>query len=153
MARRVFHGPRHDRKIVTGGEYLEGAELLNLAGELYGHLLTGLVDSAVPGPAEPDEVVILGHDLAGRARKVDGQGGHCAAEIIDVEDQIRIKIGQFTPDDPTDARIDKTVFVAGGVDRLYARQAEAPEQVRLEERRHKCAACAVDMNRNVQAGE
>ena len=42
--------------------------------------------------------------------------------------------------------------MAGGVDGFDARQAKVPEQVRLQERRDKAAAGAIDMNGDVEAG-
>ena len=110
------------------------------------------MDGAIPGLAEPDEVVILGHDLARWAGEVDGQRGHCAAEVIDVEDQIGIEILKLAPDDPAHARIDQAVLVARSVDGFDAWQAKVPEQVRLEERRDEAAAGAIDVDGNVEAG-
>jgi hypothetical protein len=42
--------------------------------------------------------------------------------------------------------------VAGGVDGLYAREAEVPLELRLQKGRDEAAAGAVDVNGNVEAG-
>src|SRR5208337_1461299 len=127
-------------------------ELGNLAGQFDGHLAARLMHGAIPGAAKPDEVVILRHDLAGGTREVDGQRGHCPAKVIDFEDQVFVEIGWLAPNDPAYAGIDQAVLVPRGVDGLDARQAEVPDEFGLDDRSDEAAACAIDMDRNIESG-
>jgi len=108
----VFEGPGDDGEIDAGGKHLEGPERRYFSGKLDGNLLTGLVDGAVAGFPETDEVVVLGDDLAGGAGEVDGQGGHGAAEVVDVEDEFGRQVAGFAPYDPADTGVDEAVFMA-----------------------------------------
>ena len=109
--RLLSKGPGQDGEIAPGRQHFKWAEFGDLAGKFDGHLLASLVDGAISGLAQPDEVVILGDDLARRPREVDGQGGHGAAQVIDVEDQIGIEILKLAPDDPAHAGIDQTILM------------------------------------------
>ena len=53
--------------------------------------------------AEPQEVVVLGDDLPGRAGEVDLEDGHVAAQVVDMEHQIVGQLGVVPPDHPADA--------------------------------------------------
>ncbi len=102
--------------------------------------------------AEPKEQIVLRDNLTGGTRKVQREGRHVAAQIIDVEDQIVGQIGFVAPDDPTDSQRREAVFVSRGVDRTHACQAKVPDQIRFDERRGKPARCGIDMHGNIEVG-
>ena len=105
---------------------------------------------AVTFLAETEEVVVLAGDLAARPREVEGEGGHVAAQVIDVEDQVFGKILGFAPDHPPDAEGRQAELVPRGVDRLDPGNAEVPLQFGSAEGRQEPAAGAIDMDGDVE---
>ena len=131
---------------------LEGPELGDLFGEIAAQLRTLRLDFAVALFAEAQEVVVLADDFAAGPREVEREGGHVAAEVVDVEDQLFGKIVLLAPQRPANAQRRETKFMAGSVDGFYPRQAEVPEKVRLHEGREESAAGSVDVDGDVEAG-
>src|ERR1039458_2144626 len=70
--RLLLESPREHREIGALAHQLKGAEGGNLFGEVNRHVLAGFVNFAIARLAKPDQVVILRHHLAGRAREVNG---------------------------------------------------------------------------------
>ena len=113
-------------------------------------VLGALHHLAVALASEDREHEVLSDHLASRAREVERERRHVAAEVVDVEDQVLRKRLRVAPDRPADPRVDESVLVARGVDRLDARKAEVPLEVGLDERRHEPARGRVDVERDVQ---
>ena len=107
---------------------------------------------AVAFSAQPYEIVILRDHLPARPREVQGEGRHVAAQIVDPEDQLLGQVRLCRARSPSHAQGREPELVAGGIDRLDARQAEVPDQIRAEERRHETAAGRIDVDRNVEPG-
>lgn len=76
--------------------------------------------------AKVDEVVVLRDDLRARPREVEGVGFFGAAKVVQLEDEVPGKVGFVTPNDPTDAGVDKPELVAGCVDGFDAGELEVP---------------------------
>ena len=129
-----------------------GPICLDLRGQLDGHVAAGLLDPPVALEAEAQERVVLGHDLRARAREVQGEGAHVAAQVVDVEDQVFGQDLLVAPDHPADAGVDQAVLVARGADAGHPRQAEVPGQVGLQERGDHRARGPVDVDRDVDPG-
>lgn len=73
-----------------------------------------------------NQVVVLCNNLCSWSREVQGVGLLCSAEVMEFEDKV---LGQelfVSPDDPTDACVDESEFVARSVDRLHAWELEIP---------------------------
>ena len=80
------------------------------------------MDAPVSLEAETQEVVVLGDDLAGRAREIDLEDGHIAAQVIHLEDQVIRQVRVLAPDDPADTQRRQAELMSGGVDGLHARE-------------------------------
>ena len=104
----------------------------------------------VAAETEPEEVVVLRHDLGAGPGEVERERRHAVAQVVDPEDEVVGQRGRVPPDDPANARVDQPVLVARGVDRGDPRQPEVPDHVGVEERRDEGAGRAVDVHRNVQ---
>ena len=151
----LFHlpGQGRDARIHFAAENdLEGPHLPDLLGKVLGCLVAGGVDAAVAVTAETQEIVVLGDGLAAGAREVQREGGHVAAEIIDVEDQVLGEVLLLAPDHPPAAQGREAELVAGRVDGLDPRNPEIPFELRRAERRQESAAGPVHVNRDVQPG-
>src|SRR5689334_16209022 len=85
----------------------------------------------------PQQQVVLGDDLAGRAGEVQREGG---------------QVGAIPPDDPAHAQRRETVFVARGVDRRDPRNPEVPFESWLQEGRDEASRGRVDVDGDVQSG-
>lgn len=85
-----------------------------------------LHDAAIAFETEVDKVVVLGDDLGSRAGEGERVGFLGAAEVVQFKLKVRGEVGFVTPDDPADAGIDKTEFMARGVDGFNARELEIP---------------------------
>ena len=110
------------------------------------------MDAAVALVAEPEEVVVLRDDLAGRPGEVDLEHRHVAAQVVHVEDQVVGQLGGVAPDDPADAERGQPELVARGADRLHPRQPEVPLEVGRAERGEEAAAGRVDVDVDVEPG-
>jgi putative transposase len=103
----AFADPPGDRRDARGwvavAQELEWAELDDLGGEVLADRIGRVVDALVTLKAEADEIVVLGHDLAGRAGEVDLEDRHIAAQVVDMEDQVVGKFLAVPPEDPADA--------------------------------------------------
>src|SRR5215469_16716500 len=105
-------------------QQVEGTQLGDLGGEVLADVVARGVDAAVAVVAEPDEVVVAGDDLPGRAGEVDLEHRHVAAQVVDVEHQIFGQFAGVAPDDPAHAQGSQPELVPGGADRLDPGQAE-----------------------------
>src|SRR6202011_5810632 len=92
------------------------------------------------------EVVIAGDDLAGRTREVDLEHRHVAAQVVDVEDEVRWELAGVPPDDPADAERGQPELVPRGADRLDPGQPEVERHLRGAERGEETAAGRVHVN-------
>ena len=149
----VFHFPaqrRNARVHLAVVDDLERSQLFDLVGDVLGRVVAGRVNLAVAFPAQSQEVVVLADDLAAGAREVQRDVAHVAAQVVHPEHQFVRQVLFFAPDDPADAQRRQAEFVARRVDRLDARNAEVPLQIRGTERREKAAAGTVDVHANVQ---
>src|SRR5271166_726254 len=72
---------------ISASDEFERPELSDFLREVLRRLVAGHMDIAVTLAPESHEIVILGDDLSGGPREVDGEGGHLAAEIVHVEDE------------------------------------------------------------------
>ena len=102
--------------------------------------------------AEVNEVEVLRHHLGSRPGEVHADRWHLAAEVVDVEAQLLRQIGLLTPQHPAHTGENTAVFMAAGVDRLHAGQAEIPAQLRRIKRRNKGTGCPIDMDGDVEPG-
>src|SRR4029077_4108708 len=91
-------------------------------------VVTGVLDSAVAFETEAQKIVVLADDLAGRAREVQREGRHVAAQIVDVKNQLFRQIRTIAPYHPADTERRQAKLVPRGVDRLDSRQAEIPRE-------------------------
>ena len=71
-----------------------------------------LLHAAVPFDAEAQEHVVLQQHLGARTGEVQGEGGHFAAKITDLEHQAFWQVGGGAPYDPAEAGVDQAVFMA-----------------------------------------
>ena len=110
------------------------------------------MDAAIALMPEPEEVVVAGDDLAGRAGEVDLEHRHVAAQVIDVEDQVLGKLGGIPEDDPADPQRGQPELVPRGADRLDPGQPEVEDDPGCAERGEETAAGSVHVNVDVQAG-
>src|SRR5579862_478349 len=78
----------------------ERAHFAELGRDVLGGVITGVLDSAVAFETEPQKIVILANDLTGRTRKVQREGRHIAAEIVDVENELFRQIRMIAPYHP-----------------------------------------------------
>ena len=131
-------------------DHLEGAQRGNFCGQVLGGPVAGRVELGVALAAKTHEIVVLRDDLPARAREVEGEGRHAAAEIVDVEDQVLGQVAFLPPEDPAASQRGEPELVARGIDGLHPRQPEIPFQSGGAEGRQKAAAGAVDMDRNVE---
>jgi hypothetical protein len=65
-----------DRKLAAVGYELEGTEFGDGGGAVGGNVPALLLDAPVALETEPQEIVVLGHDLRARAREVERESGH-----------------------------------------------------------------------------
>ena len=110
-----------------------------------------LLHAPVAVEAETQQRVVLRDDLRPRAREVQRERRHVAAEVVDVEDEILRQRRAVAPDGPADARVDEPVLVARGVDRRHAGDAEVPFEIGIDERGDESAGGRVDVDRHVDA--
>ena len=110
------------------------------------------MDVLVARPAQADEVVVLGHDLAGRPGEVDLEDRHVAAEVGDVEDQVVGQVLGVAPQHPAHPERGQAELVARGADRLDPGDAEVPHHVGGAEGGEEGAAGTVDVDVDVEAG-
>src|SRR6266480_5296631 len=149
--RLLFQDKGEDRELVAATDEPERPHFGNLGREMQGNVLASLLNARIAGPAEAEEVVVLGDDLVAGTREIQGEGGHLAAEVVHVKDEIIGQLVFVAPDDPADAGIDKTVFMAGGIDGLDARNTEVPFEVRLQKWRDEASAGGIDVDGNIEA--
>ena len=100
--------------------------------------------------AQMDEVEVLRHHLGSRPGEVHADRWHLAAEVVDVEAQLLRQIGLLSPQHPAHTGENTAVFMAAGVDRLHAGQAEVPTQLRGIKRRHKGTGGTINVDGNVE---
>src|SRR5215203_4924542 len=77
-----------DGELATVGYELEGTELRDSAGDVGSHVPALLLHAPVALETEPEEVVVLSHDLRARAREVQRKRGHISPEVVHPEDEI-----------------------------------------------------------------
>src|SRR5205807_2514139 len=117
------------------GEKLEWAELVDLLSEPHCHLAGVTLDRRVATESQAKEVVVLRDYLCPWPRKVEREGRHVVAEVVDPEDQFVGERVGVAPHDPANTRVNEPVLVARRVDRRHPRLPEVPFQVRIDERR------------------
>ena len=78
----------HDREVRRRGQHGEVAPLGQLAADPPGRRGERLHDLAVAALPEPDEVVVLRHDLGGPTGEVEAEVGVAPAEVVDLEDEL-----------------------------------------------------------------
>ena len=127
-----------------------GPERGDHLGDVLSRHVRRLVHPLVADPAQPDEVVVLGGDLARRPGEVDLEHRHVAAQVADVEDQVVGQLGGVAPHDPADAERRQTELVARGADGLHPGQSEVPDDVGRAERRQERPTRAIDVQIDVQ---
>ncbi len=147
-----FHREREDGDRGPVAHELERSELGDLLRGVHREVAERLHHAAVPVATQPEEVVVLAHDLVPGTGEVQREGRHVAAQVVHVEDQVLGEILAIAPDHEADARVDEPVLVAGHVDRLHHRQPEVPRQVGVQERRDEAPARGVDVHRHVEPG-
>ena len=103
-------------------------------------------------PAQPDEVVVLGQDLARWSREVDLEHGHVAAEVGDVKDQVLRQVGDISPHDPADPQWRQAELVPRCADGAHPLDPEVPDEVRSAERGDEPPARSIDVDVDVEAG-
>ena len=89
----------------------------------------------------------LANDLAAGSGEIEREIPHVAAQIVHPEHEFLWQILLLAPDDPPDTQRRQAELVARRIDRLDARNAEVPYQIRGAERREKTAVC--DPSRHV----
>lgn len=60
---------------------------------------------------EADQLIILTDNLGGAFRKIESERRLVSPEVIDIKNELLGKVLWGSPDNPADARIDKTVLV------------------------------------------
>src|SRR4051812_2058737 len=105
-----------DGQVRAVGDDMELGHAGQRSGDVQGDVLAGLLDHPVALAAQPQELEVLQHDLGARAGEVQREGGHVAAQVVDVEHQVLGQELLASPDHPADARVDQAVLVAGGLD-------------------------------------
>ena len=88
MLHVVSNLEREDGKLRAVGYELEGTELGDGGGAEGRYVPALLLDAPVALETEPDEVVVLRHDLGAGAREVKRESGHVATEVIHPEDEV-----------------------------------------------------------------
>ena len=94
-------------------------------------------DISITVEPQMNEIIILRDDLGARAGEVQGIGFFCSTKIVQLKDQVFGKVRLVTPDDPANARIDKTELVPRGVDRFHTRKLEVPIKCLAEKFRYR----------------
>ena len=125
--------------------------ILQLVGEPARSGRQGLHHVGIAGPPQSQEVVVLADHLVSRAGKVQREGGHIAAEVVDLEDQVLGQVLGAAPHHETHAGIGQPVLVPADVDRDHPGQAEIPLEVGVQERHHEAATGGVHVDRDVEA--
>jgi len=128
----------------------EDVELVELLGQPDADLFAAVGDLGVSAAAEADEVVVLGGNLSAGTGEVEGEGGHVSAEVFHVEDQLFGEVLGVAPDGPSAAERRQAELVAGGVDGLDARQAEIPDDRRMDEGGNEASAGTIDVDGDVE---
>jgi hypothetical protein len=62
-----------------------------------------------------------------------------------------VQHGFILPQNPAQSRVDKTKFVAGGIDRVHTRHVESPLVFRVREWCDECARGTVNVNGDIEA--
>ena len=114
---------RHDEKT-------EGFELLC---KIVGGTCQVEHDGAVAMLAKSDHLVVLRNDVRCTFGEVQGEGSLISTEVVDVEDELLRKIFWRSPDHPTNAGVDHTIFVARDVDGNDLFELEVPLEVGVDE--------------------
>src|SRR5215217_5184096 len=77
-----------DGKLRAVGYELKGTELRDGGGGVGRYVPALLLDAPVALEAQPEEVVVLRHDLRARTREVQGEGGHVSSQVVYPEDEV-----------------------------------------------------------------
>ena len=117
--RAVLHLEREHGDRCSVADEFERAHLGDRFRREHGEVAQAFHHTAVSVEAEPQEVVVLTDELVARAREVQRERGHVAAEVVDVEHQVLGQILLAAPDDESDPGVDEPVLVTGHVDRLH----------------------------------
>jgi hypothetical protein len=110
---------------------LEGPECSDLFREIAAQRITLGLDFAVTLFAEAQEVVVLAYDFAAGPREVEREGGHVAAEVVDIKDEFFGKVMFLAPESPPNTQRSKAKFVAGRVSSQRLRTASGVSRRRF----------------------
>src|SRR5215208_2491347 len=141
-----------DGQLRAVGYQLEGSELRDSGSAVGRYVPALLLHAPVALEAQPEEFVVLRHDLRARAREVQRECGHISSQVVYPEDEVFGQGLRVSPDGPANTRVDSAVLVARGVYRRHPRKAEVPHQVRVKEGCDHAPRCPVHVDRHVQGG-
>lgn len=101
----VGQGECEHRQLTPVGQQPEGPEPSDAVCQAGRDSAGVLLNPAIALGAQAQEVVVLGDDLGARTGKVQREGRHLAAEVVDAEHQVLGQRLGVAPDDPSDPRI------------------------------------------------
>ena len=101
-------------------------------------------DATISMLPQPDHLVVLANDLRGTAGKVEGKGSLVGTKIVDIEDEFLRKVFRIAPNDPTNARINKAVFVPRDIDANNFFKAKVPKKTWINKRRNEATAGGIN---------
>jgi hypothetical protein len=73
------------------------------------------LDGCVTVETEVNKVVVLTHDVSCGTGKVEGVGFFCPSKVMEFEFEMFGKLMFVTPNNPSNTRIHKTVFMSGSI--------------------------------------
>lgn len=100
LPRRLFRLSAWSNRVIWRRKKLTPASSFEGLGQQTGIAEAVLHDGSESFEAKMNKVIVLRDDLSTRAREVEGVGLFCAAQIVQLEDQVLWKERFISPDDP-----------------------------------------------------